>query len=84
MTPRNLEPGMTPRNLEPGMTPRNIEPSPRQRPSGRFTPRGEIGRQGGRSSCRGLQMYYHQQHVEHYAQEPNEAPYEEYAEEPQE
>ena len=29
-------------------------------------------------------MYYHQQHVEHYAQETDEAPYEEYAEEPQE
>ena len=29
-------------------------------------------------------MYYHQQHVEQYAQEPDEVPYEEYAEEPQE
>ena len=29
-------------------------------------------------------MYYHQQHVEHYAQKTDEAPYKEYAEEPQE
>ena len=29
-------------------------------------------------------MYYHQQHVEHYAQATDEAPYEEYAEELQE
>ena len=85
MTPRNLEPGMTPRILEPGMTPRNLEPSPRQGTSGRFITREEIGgRQGGRSSGRGSQMYYHQQHVEHYAQETDKAPYEEYAEEPQE
>ena len=84
MTPRNLEPGMTPRILEPGMTPRNLEPSPRQGPSGRFTPRVERGIKVRRSSGRGRQMYYHQQHVEHYAQETDEAPYEEYAEEPQE
>ena len=29
-------------------------------------------------------MCYHQQHVEHHAQETDEAPYEKYAEEPQE
>ena len=29
-------------------------------------------------------MYYHQQHLEHYAQETDEAPYKEYAEELQE
>ena len=75
---------MIPRNLEPGMTPRNLEPIPRQGPSGHFTPRGERGRQGGGSSGRRRQMYYHQQHVKNYAQEPNKAPYEEYAEEPQE
>ena len=66
------------------MTPRNLEPIPRQGPSGRFTPRGERVRQGGRSSGRVSQMYYHQQHVEHYDQKPDEASYKEYAEEPQE
>ena len=85
MTPRNLEPGMTPRILEPGMTPRNLEPRPRQGPSGCFITRVErVGRQGGRSSGRGRHMYYHQQHVEYYSQETDEAPYGEYAEEPQE
>ena len=67
---------MTPRILEPGMTPCNQEPSPRQGPSGRFITRGERGgRQGGQSSGIGRQMYYHQQHVEHYAQEIDEVPY---------
>ena len=85
MTPRNLEPGMTPHILEPGITPCNQEPSPGQGPSGRFITRGERGgRQGGRSSGIGHQMYYHQQHVDYYAQETDKAPYEEYAEELQE
>ena len=66
------------------MTPSNLEPSPSQGPNGSFTPRGERGRQGGWSSGRGRQIFYHHEHVEHYAQELNEAPYEEYAEEPQE
>ena len=65
MTPRNLEPGTPGRYGSPGrysgrgITPRNLEPSPRQEPSGYFTPRRERGIQGGRSSGRGRQMNYH-------------------------